>query len=270
MPVGTITIDDTGAASGTGAARELYELIAEVQQAYKPLTDPEEPDADFDGSKAEWKAAMLPFVVRVKRAWAREAIAHARAMAGGISGNRPPAIADLTALNLGALVATEGDFGLHLAQASEGALTNVRGYEQAASGAYSFTAGVSPLTALAGSPYVGLHLRAASGRLTTLSLLYVPASNGLVINVGDWTNVTTFSASAFSSTGIGFPPRLFLRIKDTGTAHEFAWGTDGENFSTVLSRSRTAWLADGGIARGAHVRALNGAAALTVFSWDVE
>lgn len=81
MIVGSVTIDDAGVATGSGAAKRLYDKIAVVEQAANPLPDPNNPDDDFDGTALDWRNDMLPFVVKVKRGWARQANEHAEILA---------------------------------------------------------------------------------------------------------------------------------------------------------------------------------------------
>lgn len=270
MPVGTVSVDDNAVVTGTGAARELYDFIEAEQTAANPLPNPNVPDADFDGTPAQWKDLIAPLIAKMKRSWVREALAHARALGGAISGNKPPPIAALTLHGAAGAVITEGVFGLHLSRVSDGAVQSVKAYEEAVAPPYTFTVGINPLVATVGSPYWGLILRAASNRLITFGLSYDPAIDGMRISVDQWTSATVYSSTPLAgSSGLGYVTRVFMRIQDDNTNHKFSWSFDGENFRELLSQSRTAWLADGGVARGIFVRAFSADTAFTAFSWDV-
>lgn len=80
MLLGSITIDDQGEIdpSSSGAALVLYNLIKSIQP---PGPDPESPPADWDQSAAAWRDTMKPYMVKLRRAWAREATAHASLVA---------------------------------------------------------------------------------------------------------------------------------------------------------------------------------------------
>ncbi len=78
---GTVTIDDAGAASGSGLALALYTSIDAIEEAANPLPDPTTPDADWDETPAEWREMVVKQAVKVKRAWAREAKRHADVIA---------------------------------------------------------------------------------------------------------------------------------------------------------------------------------------------
>ena len=94
LPLGSVTIADDGTVTGTGATRLIFDEIAAAQTAANPLPDPDKPDADWDESAAKWKATILPMVVKMKRSWAREAAAHAKAIQDlvvDIAGTQGPA-----------------------------------------------------------------------------------------------------------------------------------------------------------------------------------
>lgn len=80
---GSVSIDDNGNATGSGDALALYNSILAVETAANPLADPNAPDADWDDTQAAWSALVTPINVRIKRAWAREAQAHADVLSGG-------------------------------------------------------------------------------------------------------------------------------------------------------------------------------------------
>jgi hypothetical protein len=78
---GTVAVDDDGNVTGGGIALALYTAIEAQQTAARPLPDPNVPDDDWDDGAASWRAAMLDIVVKTRRAWAREALAHASVLA---------------------------------------------------------------------------------------------------------------------------------------------------------------------------------------------
>lgn len=80
MQAGSVSIDVNGAATGSGAALALYNAISTIQQADNPLPNPDVKDDDFDGTAREWHDTMLAQNVKVKKAWAREAQAHANVL----------------------------------------------------------------------------------------------------------------------------------------------------------------------------------------------
>lgn len=104
MSIGSVTIDDNGNASGSGTALDLYNEILALETAASPLPDPNTPDSDWDGTAAAWKAEILPLVVKIKRAWARQATEHATILGTGegLSLNAPASTtsASLVATNL--------------------------------------------------------------------------------------------------------------------------------------------------------------------------
>jgi hypothetical protein len=271
MPVGTVAVDDNAVVTGSGASLELFNFIQTEQTAANPLPDPNNPDADWDGTAEEWRMLMLEHTVKVRRAWAREAIAHAKAVAGSISGAKPPAIASLTAHNIGGATIVEGDFGLYLSKTTDSSSQNMRGYDEPASGTYTFSVGFNPHADFnVGGSYLGIYLRAASGRLVSMGISYDNAVHGFRMSVDQWTSATVYSSSPLASTNaFGMPVRMFMRIQDDGSLHKFSWSMDGENYRQVLSQSRTAWLADGGIARGIFIRPYATFTGITAFSWDV-
>jgi hypothetical protein len=77
LNAGSVTVDDAGEVTGSGIAMLLYEAIEDVEEATGNLPDPNLPDDDWDGSAAEWYTTMSAQLVKVRRAWARTAIAHA-------------------------------------------------------------------------------------------------------------------------------------------------------------------------------------------------
>lgn len=79
---GTVSVDDAGAVTGTGDALALYNQIETIQVADNPLPDPTTPDDDWDQGAEAWSRMILPMVVKMKRAWAREALAHANIFRG--------------------------------------------------------------------------------------------------------------------------------------------------------------------------------------------
>jgi hypothetical protein len=75
--VADVVIDDSGNVSaGSGVPLALFNSILAYQTADNPLPDPATPDADWDAPAADWAEAMTEVVVKIKRAWAREANAH--------------------------------------------------------------------------------------------------------------------------------------------------------------------------------------------------
>ncbi len=77
MP-GTVTIDDKGEAHGEGHALGLYHAILAEESAAKPLADPATPDPDWEGTPEDWAELITALNVKMKRAWACTARAHAK------------------------------------------------------------------------------------------------------------------------------------------------------------------------------------------------
>ncbi len=77
MSIGTVSVGDDAAVTGSGDCLALYNSISSIAVAAHPLPNPDHKDDDFDGTAAEWHATMLDIVVKIKRGWAREATAHA-------------------------------------------------------------------------------------------------------------------------------------------------------------------------------------------------
>ncbi len=87
MSIGTVTVGDDGAVTGSGDCLALYDSISAFAVAANPLPDPDHPDHDWDGPAEEWRVTMLDIVIKIKRGWAREASAHAAILGrrGGLS-----------------------------------------------------------------------------------------------------------------------------------------------------------------------------------------
>jgi hypothetical protein len=61
------------------------------------------------------------------------------------------------------------------------------------------------------------------------------------ITVDQWANNTTYSTSVKTS-GIGFPGRAWLKVRDDGTNIHYAVSSDGANFIDMYSAARAAYL----------------------------
>lgn len=80
-----------------------------------------------------------------------------------------------------------------------------------------------------------------SGRFTSFGPVY---NNGWSLAIFNWTNFTTFSASAYLQL---FPIVLFsyYRVKDDGTNLIFSISVDGANFVPIFTVGRTSFLTNG-------------------------
>lgn len=96
MITGTVSVDDAGAATGSGMALALYNAIVSIQVAANPLPDPSNPPLDWDDTAEDWRKTTLGIVVKTKRAWAREAQQHANVLGvrtlRELTGNGPHAL----------------------------------------------------------------------------------------------------------------------------------------------------------------------------------
>ncbi len=75
MPAGTVSVDDNGVVTGSGDAKTLYDTIEAAEIAVSPLPNPAVKPPDFEGTALAWLQAVKPLMVRIKRAWARQALA---------------------------------------------------------------------------------------------------------------------------------------------------------------------------------------------------
>ena len=72
---GTVTVNDSEVASGSGWALALYNEIRSVELAANPLPSLTPPPT-YRGSAAAWRAEVKPIRLRILRGWAREATRH--------------------------------------------------------------------------------------------------------------------------------------------------------------------------------------------------
>lgn len=77
MAAGSVTVDDSGTATGDGDALALYTAMLAAETAVSPFPDPENPPDDYVGNQAQWAAAVTPQILKMKRAFARIATYHA-------------------------------------------------------------------------------------------------------------------------------------------------------------------------------------------------
>lgn len=163
MIVGTVAVDDNGVVTGSGAARRLYDAILAAEGASLP--NPDAPDDDWEDTAAAWKAAMTPFVVKSKKAYARTALEHATALAR----STPTNVSASTVLGLNNELVVVGTraaaVSLTLPAAAEvgDEVQVVDGSGQAASFAISF---VAP----SGQTVVGAAITNAYGRRAALKV----------------------------------------------------------------------------------------------------
>jgi hypothetical protein len=67
----------------------------------------------------------------------------------------------------------------------------------------------------------------------------------LQLDVGHWTNSTTFSADTYGKPVMAVMPAVWLSVKDDGTNLTFYLLLDGQNPIQMFQESRTAFLAGG-------------------------
>lgn len=93
-------------------------------------------------------------------------------------------------------------------------------------------------------PKTGLAIRESStGKITHLCVHYDATVSGVnKVSVIDWTNPTTYSATAFDGAFTPAAGVVYLRIVDNGVQHIFSISTDGITFYNILSRTRTSFL----------------------------
>jgi hypothetical protein len=110
-----------------------------------------------------------------------------------------------------------------------------------------FTIDTNNTTASGNNPEIGL----AFGDGTKLvSLTFGFVNTTWHFEIDNWTNSTTFSSVAVSipnpwgptSAGLGYLPKLYMRIKDDGTNFLCSVSNDGFNFTQIGSVGRTAFM----------------------------
>lgn len=152
-----------------------------------------------------------------------------------------------TWVNQGAATATVGNNILFMT-APVNAGTNIRFIYQAAPGTpWQVTAKIALDFPFAAQGNAGLVLADATGKLIFLGMNF--AGTNFNLDVLRYTNVTTFSAAAFTGawaqvnamTGGWF----WLSIKDDGANLTYYFSTDSVNYQPLLVESRTAFLTAG-------------------------
>jgi hypothetical protein len=138
----------------------------------------------------------------------------------------------------GAVLATSYDM-LNISNGNNGSIS--WRYATAPSTPYTIAAAFLPNFNPRNSCYYALGFRATSGKFVAFYINL--EGTQLTLNVGEWTNSTTFSTAVvnavpfYTNTGL-----VFLQIEDDGTNFTFSVSTDGVNFAQVYQASRTAWL----------------------------
>lgn len=136
--------------------------------------------------------------------------------------------------NQGSATVADGDTGIVVGAPSSGADAWALREKAAPATPYTITALVS-LTSknLSNAQSVGLGWDDGT-KLHLIMAQFQNAFPGLQMFVAKYTNVTTFSAADYTSTGA--PPNpMWLRIADDGTNVSFSWSADGANFIAAFS-----------------------------------
>jgi hypothetical protein len=94
-----------------------------------------------------------------------------------------------------------------------------------------------------------------------------PASGPVTINAANWTNVTTFSSSVFSTVWLAGSAQFCLRWNDNGTNVLMSSSLDGTNWTQNTSVGRTAFLTPTVIGWYGDVTQTTRLATNTLFHW---
>lgn len=175
-----------------------------------------------------------------------------RPLISGVPGTQPGLVASFTTLGAswtfadqtGGIVATSATNARlsALVVAKPAAVTTVAHVRWAANGS---SAATSP-------PGIGIAVRDSAGGKLTTYFFYVETVAGpptLFSEVDHWTNLTTASATAKAQTAVlGYNNGgLWLRFRDDGaTTHFFDYSSNGVDWVTWFSESRTAFVPSGG------------------------
>jgi hypothetical protein len=145
--------------------------------------------------------------------------------------------------NQGAATETATGNGALFLVAPANGTDNIRGREITAP-ATPWTITTLMLPLLNGTNFVQCGMYAADNGTGRIITYLFPNNVANVLQVNQYTNATTFSSTALTLTNSGNRgPFLWMAITDDGTNRLYKWSADGLNFVTVLSETRTTWLA---------------------------
>ena len=154
----------------------------------------------------------------------------------------PFAQAGFSYVNQGsATVTTANGISVLSDQGGEGASDSIRLFvETIPTAPYTLTVCFIPLMSyLTSGGSCGLVLRDSSSS----KLIFFLCTSGFNVQVLQFTNPTTFSASAVNATfNGGLGGAVWLRIKDDNTNRKYSVSADGFNFVQILSETRTTFI----------------------------
>ena len=158
--------------------------------------------------------------------------------------------AGITWLNQGSATVIDKHDTLYFAWPADAGANQGRGFVEAVpSGGtpYTCTIGFRPFlvndsAGTDGFPQINLGFRdSGTNRIVMLGFHFRDGANGF--EALQMTSETSYSSSPFTRITTTAAADMWMRIVDTGTNHEFKVSTDGVNWVTLLTQSRTAWTA---------------------------
>jgi hypothetical protein len=185
-------------------------------------------------------------------------------VSGGVS--PPPLVSSLTWINQGTSTASNTSAGIFFNQPYTSSNYVAALLATAPATPYTFTVGIESVVNFTSSTADSLCISDGT-KIETVG--WAATTTAVTLELVDWTNYDTFSASSSLSPSLATLPNiLWLREADNGTNRTYGWSYDGVNFIQLTQISDTSFLTPTKIGVCTAADTDTNGAYMTVVSWS--